>query len=122
MCDALAENLCEKKKKVPETVTRMTGNETNNSAITPQTSEQQIEFEDLEIPDNQIMDILTQIGKENQPNIPPQQEVTPAVSNANVLNVSNVSNIANVAKNPFIPPMYISNSSVTINYNFCSPK
>ena len=124
MCDALAEKLidnptddknCEKKEEIK-----------NTPKMPAPQNQNETEFEDLELPDNQIIDILTQIKKENEQfTKAPTQPENPNIPNTsvpNLLNVSNVSNVANVAKNQMVPPMYFSNSTVTINYNYYAPK
>ena len=88
-----------------------------------------------DIPDFELVDILTQIEKENDPNANKQlaltqvqtveQTVTTLKSDENVanpmstgktINFSNVSNVMN--RMPLLPTMYFPNSMVNIHYYF----
>ena len=72
--------------------------------------------QDDDIPDDEILDVLTQIENNNAEFVPTIAENTPKT-----VNVSAVSNIANVTRNPMMMPrMYFPHSNVTIHYNFSS--
>ena len=74
-------------------------------------------IDELEILDDQIVDILTQIEQEhNQMTVQEQPK-----ERQNVLNVSNISNVQNAFssnKPSVVPAMYFRNSTnITINYH-----
>ena len=106
MSEALAEPLKKKKTKSTETVSVAPADDRENiellnAAEAPKVNNNEIEFEELDIPDDQIADIFTQIEKENQ-----TVAKAPQPNNPQILNVSNVNNVANVAtanKNPILP-------------------
>ena len=66
-----------------------------------------------EIPDDQILEVLTQIEKENKSYLEEMQK--PKEVN---LSYSNINNIINVRKGPMMPTMYSPNSNVNIHYHF----
>ena len=114
MSDALAESMQKKQKSEPASTISVNPEkfeiqkegtfDTNNDFV----------IEDIDIPDDQIADILTEIENENTSLVPqskPQE---------NIVNVSNVSNVKNVnmpLKSNLMPTMYFPNSNVTINYH-----
>ena len=115
MSDALAETMFED-----------THTEQQEQAVTTEKEKFTVptdDFPELEIPDNQIVDILTQIEKDNEHLFKQPNDIDSFQKQQNVLNVSNVSNVANVSKaNMPQPPMYFSHSTITINYNYYGGK
>ena len=84
-------------------------------------------------PDFQLVDILTQIEKENKPLYVNNTKTAATVdtnnqgisnkstnqittTTAKTINISNVSNVMN--RTQFVPSMYFPHSNVTINYHF----
>ena len=117
MSDALAAPLIPvpaKKSKPDSTITHDEQEEAKINADLPVAEDPHIPIEEIDIPDDQIMDIITQIENENREMI---QDKLPEKRNQ-IVNVSNVSNIANVNCRPLMPSMYFPNSNVTINYHF----
>lgn len=80
----------------------------NSEAIVPY---QQI-FGDDNITEDQILEILTQIEKENS-----QLNSASTQKNTTETNVTKTINLANINCQPMMPSMYFTNSTVTINYN-----
>ena len=77
--------------------------------------------EDDDIPNDELLKVLTQIESENQGlinNAAPQNvQVTPEAKTPKTINYSSsVANIHN--RTPLMPAMYFPNSNVMINYNF----
>ena len=70
-----------------------------------------------DIPDNDILNILTQIEQENK-DLPVTGGQMNSKNQNKTINVTNVSNTANVYCHPLMPTMYFPNSNVTINYHF----
>ena len=70
---------------------------------------------DDDIPDEQILDVLTQIEQENSNMLLP---VDKQPKNSKTINIKSVSNVATVNRHPMMPAMYFPNSNVMINYNF----
>ena len=62
----------------------------------------------------EIIDIVTQIEKENMQ----FDKVTLQTSSNNTFNFSQIANVSNAPCHPFMPHMNFNNSAVTINYNF----
>lgn len=87
----------------------------------------QLQAEDDEyINDENLIQVLEKIEKENEHLFPPQQQIQPQMppilqqAQANpALNIQNVSNVSNKNAQPL---MYFANSTVTINYNYVNPK
>ena len=75
-----------------------------------------------EISNNEIMQILTQIEKENAQIVEAtekQKTTEQQTQQITVSNVNNVNNVANVSRPPLMPNMYFGgNSTVHITYNF----
>ena len=72
--------------------------------------------EDNNIPDNAILEVLTQIGNTTSGIV--TNKTQRKAEEPKMINVSSVSNVDNVNHHPMMPQMYFRNSSVTINYNF----
>ena len=68
-----------------------------------------------DIPDEEIINVLTQIEESNRAVQPQQNENSDLIQNT-----INVANVANVNRAPMLPQKYFPNSTVTINYNFAS--
>ena len=72
---------------------------------------------DDDIPDDEILNILTQIESENKEIAGrPQEDTTKNVNNT--INFANIANVSQMTRQPLLPAMYFPNSNVTINYNF----
>ena len=114
MSDALAEPLitsAPKKQKIQEEKNITEG------AAKPDINENQFPVEEIDLPDDTLLDILTLIENENKiVECPNNQQEAPKQNS--VVNVSNVANIANVNRRPLMPTMYFPNSNVTINCHF----
>ena len=61
-----------------------------------------------EIPDDQILEVLTQIEEENKSYLEEMQKPKEV----------NINNVANVRKGPLVPTMYFLNSNENIHYHF----
>ena len=90
---------------------------TNNSDNLNQNSNQILplmpNFDNGNIPDDQIVQILTQIEKENA------DMTTVSVAKVTETNVtSKTFSYSNINCPPLMPAMYFPNSTVTVNYNF----
>ena len=105
MSDALAVSIIQPKHKATATITSEEVQSDSN------TKENELFIDELEIPDDQIADILTQIEQENRQVMPQQQN--------SVLNLSNIQHVSNeIAKPHIVPSMYFPHSTnVTINYH-----
>ena len=113
MSDALAEPMITYAAKKPKTDEENTKNQQDQALVFPQ----DMEIEDIDMPDDTLIDILTQIKNENKSVVPQPNVQDPPKSNS-VVNVSSFANISHVNRQPLMPTMYFPNSNVTINYHF----
>ena len=125
MSEALATPFIEPQEKKPkivaETISKPPEDPSiNEGAASPEGTES-LEFPEIDIPENQLLAILTQIEKENEEieKKAPEEKQNPPTDDKpkenKVLQVSNVSNVSN--RNQMFPGMYFPHSNVTINYN-----
>ena len=75
----------------------------------------QFEDEGLDTPD--VLDIVTQIEKENAQLVPKTNQNLAGPSTPKTINVSNVNNFQQKLRN-MVPTMHFPHSNVTINYHF----
>ena len=66
-----------------------------------------------DIPDAEILYVLTQIENTNQDLAMKSNDNQPKP-----INLSNVSNVAHITRNPMMPTRYFPSSTIAINYNF----
>ena len=69
--------------------------------------------DDEDLPDDAILDVLTQIENENSSLVTYDNKENASKT----INVNTLSNVSNVGRHPMMPTMYFPNSTVTINYN-----
>ena len=114
------------KKEPSSTIVRQQVDIPTGNAITPQDepaeNQQIVELfptfdSNDDIPDDDILNILTQIEQENK-HLPVTSGQMKSKNQNKTINVTNVSSIANVNRHPLMPTMYFPNSNVTINYHF----
>ena len=116
-------NKKKQKKEGQETVTSPHQNAADKRDVQDETLDSYEIFPDFE--DADLVQVLTQIEKENEQvevpkeentnkNVAIQQQKSPKTINYS----SMLTNISNVNRMPHLPQMYFPNSNVTINYNF----
>ena len=124
MSDALAAPLIAKKQtKKPKIASTISVPPAVNTPNDNPNNDPTFEVSEIDIPDQQIMDILTQIENENKDlTETPQPQMTyqdtSTINKNSIVNVSNVSNVATVQRRPLMPSMYFPHSNVNIHYHF----